>query len=182
MVDHESAALCIKQLDGAMLKGKQISVRWASRNKKLFIANLGRSTSLSDVLSICQVYGTVCPEQSFLSKSESGNIYAVIEFDRREAAEAAKLALHGSVLNIDGDETTIFANWEQSLSYRTNQSLPSLHQSPFPYYSVHISFRTTSVMVLRSFPQLIFLGQCSSYRKNNLPSIQILREDDNSYN
>jgi RNA recognition motif-containing protein len=145
MENHESAALCIERLNGVSLKGKQISVRWASRNKKLFITNIGRSVHINDILSLCEAYGSVCPERSSLNKADSGNIYAVVEFDRREAAETARLALNGSVLHLNGEETTVFANWEQSLSYRTNQS-PESHPSPFPYYSVHISFRATAVI------------------------------------
>jgi hypothetical protein len=172
MEDHEIAAECVQQLHGETLRGKQISVRWASRNKKLFIANLSRSTSLSEVLSLCQVYGTVCPEKSSLNKSDSGNIYAVVEFDRREAAEAAKLALHGSVFELHGEQITIFANWEQSLSYRTSQSSPSVDPSPFPYYSVHISFQAVVVIDL-IFPTThhFTAGKCSSFRKNDLPSL-----------
>jgi RNA recognition motif-containing protein len=144
MADLENANQCIQHLHGFLLKGKAISVRWASRNKKLFFTNLGKSSSLADVISLCQRYGSVSPEQSMINRSESGNVYAVIEFDEREAAEAARLALNGSVLRInEKQQTTIFVNWEQSTSNRTKMFRSE--DSTFPYFSVHISFRSSVV-------------------------------------
>jgi RNA recognition motif-containing protein len=144
MADSGSANQCIQNLDGFFLKDKVISVRWASRNKKLFFTNLGRSTNLSNVITLCQRYGSVCPERSMINRSESGNVYAVVEFDEREAAEAARLALNGSLLRLsENHHTTIFVNWEQSISTRSRSSRPM--DAPFPYFSVHISFRSSVV-------------------------------------
>lgn len=157
MKDPNSATMCVQALHGSILKGKQISVRWASRNKKLFFANLGKSTTLNDILALCQGYGSVCPESSSIHSSESGNVYAVVEFDERESAEAAKVALNGSVVKLHGQDTTIFVNWEQSVSNRTKQSQSTSGQSAFPYFSVHISFRSTKVNRLSFFSNL-FIG------------------------
>ena len=145
MATHRGAELCLEKFDGHLLKDKQISVRWASRNKKLFFANLGKHVHLNDIICLCQHYGSVCPEKSSLNRSDSGNFYAIVEFDRREDAEAARVALNGSVVKLGNNfDTTIFVNWEQSVSARSVQSAPTA-PSEFPYFSVHVSFHCSMV-------------------------------------
>lgn len=146
MATHGGAALCLENLDGYFFKDKAITVRWASRNKKLFFANLGKNVSLNDIISLCQNYGSVCPEKSSIHRSDSGNTYAIIEFDKREDAEAARVALNGSVMKLKNNyDTTIFVNWEQSVSARSVQTSPG--PSEFPYFSVHVSFRCSLVSI-----------------------------------
>jgi RNA recognition motif-containing protein len=138
LATHKEALLCKENINGSIICDQKVTVAWATRNTRLFVGDIDSTVSIGDLVTLFSPFGTINLEGTSIKHTESGVPFGVINFVDRDDAEEARAALHGTVFK----SCVLYVNWEQS-SGRTSIT-PSEEcsncESPYPFFSVHISF------------------------------------------